>query len=382
MAFSAPLAERDVSAELLACAAAVAERCAELGAASDRDAFPAQEFALLAEAGLLVAPLPPELGGLGLGSAPGSTALLLDLLRRIGRGSLPVGRIYEGHVNALLLILRYGTSAQIEAYAADVREHGHIFGVWNTDAEQGVTITPVAENRYRLAGTKNFCSGANRVTRPFVNGKLPDGRWQMCVVPMEQVSTVQDPSWWQAEGMRGSVSYRTNFDGVEVDQHALVGAPGDYTTEPMFSGGAIRFAAVQLGGAEALFDAMRTFLRGGGRTEDPFQRVRAGEASIALESAIGLLERAAQLADRSDAPSAQVVAYAHLARSSVERVCLEVLQLVDRSVGARGLLRPHPMERIGRDLRLYLRQPAVDAVLVQLGKHVLEDPKPFYALWD
>ena len=54
----------------------------------------------------------------------------------------------------------------------------------------------------------------------------------------------------------------------------------------------------------------------------------------------------------------QLVAYANMARTAIEQICIDVMQLCQRSVGTRGLLPPNPMERIIRDLTIYLRQPA------------------------
>jgi len=88
--------------ELLARAHAVAERCAANASAIDHEgAFPTEEFGWLADAGLLAAPLGREWGRLGLGIEPARTLPTLLLLRAIGRGNLAVGRLYEGHVNAL-----------------------------------------------------------------------------------------------------------------------------------------------------------------------------------------------------------------------------------------------------------------------------------------
>jgi alkylation response protein AidB-like acyl-CoA dehydrogenase len=368
---------------LIARAAAVAEQCAALAPASDHEgAFPVAEFQLLAAAGLLAAPLAPALGGQGLGSTPGSVGRMLQVLKQIGRGSLPVGRLYEGHVNGLLLVQLYGSPTQQAVYAADVRDHDRIFGVWNTDGPGGVRITPVGNGRFRLDGAKIFCSGAGHVLRPFVNGALPDGAWQMCVVPMERVHTPIDPAWWQAEGMRASASYAVDFTGVELGSDALIGAPGDYAREPHFNGGAVRFAAVQLGGAEALFDATRRYLQALDRTGDPFQQARLGEMAIAVRSGDLWLQAAAAVAERSDLPTATVVAHANMVRTAIASICEQVLSLADRCVGARGLLRPHPVERIGRDLRLYLRQPAPDAVLANVGRFALERRTPAWGLWE
>ena len=82
----------------------------------------------MAAAGLLAAPLPPDCGGNGLGTSPGTTLPLLDVLRRVGYGNLSLGRLYEGHVNALQLVHAYGTAEQLHKVAAGVQE-GRMFGV-------------------------------------------------------------------------------------------------------------------------------------------------------------------------------------------------------------------------------------------------------------
>ena len=118
----------------------------------------------MAAAGLLTAPLSQRLGGLGLGFETGQTDELLMLLQEIGRGNLVVGRIYEGHVNALQLIQTFGTSEQIKAYAGDARQQ-MIFGVWNAEAQDGVKIIPLDNGKYRLEGSKTFCTGCGYVER-------------------------------------------------------------------------------------------------------------------------------------------------------------------------------------------------------------------------
>ena len=205
-------------------------------------------------------------------------------------------------------------------------------------------------------------------------GALPGGGWQITLVPMDEVATTIDRAVWRPLGMRASASYLTDFTGVQLGPEALIGSPGAYHRQPWFSGGAIRFAAVQLGGAAALLDAARAELRALGRVDDPFQRARAGECATLLEGAQQWLRGAATLlaatpaafrADPAPAPevSARVVAHANLTRTAITDACVRVIDLVERSVGMRGLLQPHPIERLGRDLTLYLRQPAPDAAL-------------------
>ena len=175
----------------------IAQYCASHASSIDRHgAFPVEEFKLIAEAELLTVPLMPQWGGLGLGVNSSLMNEVLLLLRLMGWGNLAVGRIFEGHVNALQLIQTFGSKEQIDRYAEDVCDRHKIFGVWNAEANDGVHIVPLDNGQYTLEGSKTFCSGAGYVERPFVNGRLGQD-WQMCVVPMDQVSTQSDLSGWQ-----------------------------------------------------------------------------------------------------------------------------------------------------------------------------------------
>jgi alkylation response protein AidB-like acyl-CoA dehydrogenase len=369
--------------EILCQALEVSKFCSTNAATIDHHGMlPVQEFEHLRRAGLMAAPLRQELGGAGLGIEAGVTHTLLRLLKQIGWGNLAVGRIYEGHVNGLQLVQTFGTQEQIEQYASDARDRHKVFGVWNAEAADGVRLIPLAGGRYRLEGSKTFCSGVGCVDRPFVNGALPDGRWQMCVVPLDEVVTCTDTTWWQPSGMKATASYKVDFSGVELDARSLIGEPDDYHRQPWLSGGAIRFAAVQFGGAEALFDATRKYLQDLKRTADPYQEMRLGQMAIALESGNlwlqGAADHLAQYSpmfggspDEMQPEADRLITYANMMRTAIEQICMDMIQLCERSVGTRGLLPPHPMERIIRDLTLYLRQPNFDAVLADVGKYAL-----------
>jgi hypothetical protein len=57
------------------------------------------------------------------------------------------------------------------------------------------------------------------------------------------------------------------------------------------------------------------------------------------------------------------------------------MELATRGIGVQALLRPHPFERILRDLTTYLRQPAPDAALAAAGKYVLGTAGALHTLW-
>ncbi len=353
--------------------------------ATDADGdFPEDAFRGLASAGLLRITLP----GQPLDQTETNTADLLQLLKRIGAANLAVGRVYEGHINALQLIQLYATPAQQERWFADADADCQLFSVWNTQADNGIRIHALGNGRYRLEGAKTFCSGAGWVSRPLITGDLMGAEqsgWQMAVVPTETVQKLaEDRRFWQPLGMRASASFRLDFTGVELTEADLLGQPNDYYRQPYFSGGAIRFAAVQLGGAEALFDATRQYLSELNRTNDVFQQTRLAEMAYLIESGNQWINAAGAKTDqwiRNGADAAQIVAYANMTRTAIEEICLRVMPLAEKSVGARGLMRPLPFERIHRDLTFYLRQPAPDATLTDIGRYALTHTDDAHDLW-
>ncbi|MER2263615.1 acyl-CoA dehydrogenase family protein [Methylobacterium oxalidis] len=347
--------------------AALAESRAE--AQDHDDGFPSEDVSDLARLGLLAAPVPGSDGGVGLGEEPGAVKLA-DVLRLVGYGSLALGRLYEGHVNALQLIARYGDASQRARLFADARD-GHLFGVWNTEPLDGGLSLENGAGGLILRGVKTFASGAGFVTRALVTGRRPGQREPlMLVVPLE-VGSRADLSAWRAHGMRASATGTLDFSGIDLADDAVLGGPDDYHRQPTFSGGAWRFAAVQLGGIEAVFDAWRGHLARLGRGADPHQLARLGEGAIAVECARLWVGRAARSVTEEVLPPDRIVAYVNLARLAVEQAGLSVLQLAQRSVGLQGFLRGHPLERLSRDLATYLRQPAPDRALTTAAVEIL-----------
>lgn len=364
---------------------AIAERTRAQMDQGDPGTFPADAFRLLAGDGLLTLPLHPDLGGQGLGLLPGSTGALLDLLAILGWGDLSVARLYEGHVDALLLVQRLGTPEQARRAAADA-SRGLIFGVWNTEGPDGLRLTGV-DGPLRLLGGKTFASGAGSIERPLVTARDDVGGWQLIQLEMERVPARIIPGSWNTFGMRASRSFAIDLGGTPIEPRQCIGADGDYYRQPWFSGGAIRFCAAQLGGAAALLDLARAELQARNRDGDPLQQSRIGTIASQLSAGFALLGRTASQADRSrfaggscDDDDAFLAAVG-LTRSAVERICLETLEAVERSLGAGSLLATHPAGRIAADLRLYLRQPAPDAALLAAAGFLLSTPRPFMQLW-
>ena len=327
--------------------------------------FPQAAFALLREAGAMTAPLPVHLGGGGLGTEPGGARPLLAVLRRIGQGSLAVGRLYEGHVNAIKLIALYGTPAQLRSAAEDARA-GHLFGIWVTAGAVPLLLRR-STDAWRLEGEKRFASGALHVTRPLVTATCPDGHERMVVVPLGANRSARD-TLGGLHGMRAACTGSCDFSGMAVGEDALVGGAGDYLRQPEFSGGAWRGVAVALGGIDRLVDLLRQQLRARERDASPHQRVRIGEALIAREAAAMWATRAADAAECGTLAAGDVMGVVGLARIAAEHAALDVIRLVQRGLGLGGFLSDNPAERIMRDLATYLRQPAPDETLTEAAE--------------
>ncbi|HEY4250809.1 MAG TPA: acyl-CoA dehydrogenase family protein [Roseomonas sp.] len=331
-------------------------------AATDRDGgFPADGIATLHRLGILAAP-PPDRG-----AEP-----LAMILRLLGRANLSLGRLFEGHVNALRLIRTYGHADQYRRCAEDARD-GCLFAVWNTDDREA----PLRLRDGMLRGRKVLCSGAGHVARALVTARdAPDAAPQMLLLPLSPGERA-DTTGWDALGMRGSISGSVDFSGLPIEGHHI-GGPGDYERQPEFTAGAWRFAAVQCGGIEALLGALRAHHRRTGRGGDPHQAARLGQAAIAAETARLWVEAAAR---RAGEGAADAASYTNLARTAVERAALDMLELAQRSIGLAGFMAGHPLERVSRDLMTYLRQPAPDAALVAAAAHVLAAPGAAGDVW-
>ena len=359
-----PASSADATAHL---AAAIPDMQARAAALDREERFPDDDIAVLRDLGLLAAPLPRHLGGQGAGTEPAGADLLFGLLRTIGRGNMAVGRVFEAHVNALKLIMEYGSPKQAEAAAADAHA-GRLFGVWVTDTPGRV----LAWDGGMLRGSKGPCSGAGHLPRALVTVATPGGT-RMAVVHLgsgEQVRHTQG----MLQGMRASVNGWVAFDGMPLAEDAIIGQPGDYLREPQLSTGAWRTMAVTLGGLESLVAATGEQLRRKGHDGDALQQNRYGEMLIAQETAGLWTQAAARCAEAGTQPVADQVAYVNLARIAVEHACLDAMRLAQRSIGFGAFLTANPMERLLRDLSVYLRQPAPDAVLTEAAQHRLRQP--------
>jgi alkylation response protein AidB-like acyl-CoA dehydrogenase len=307
--------------------------------------------------GLAMSPFPEEFGGAGLSSA-GLHAELCTILRLLGSADLSVARLFEGHVNAVSLVARYGSQEQMRGLADRIAKGG-LSAVWGADDAEGLQI--VGSGVQTLQGRKILASGAGFVTDPVVTAKADDGQ-VMCLLHLTMREPV-DLSGWTAQGMRSTATGAIDLTGTELSSANIIGAAGDFMRQPHFSGGAWRFCAAHLGATERLVDLFRDHLVARSRGEDPYQLQRLALCVASAKTARYWIEEAARRLCVDELDAGSVVAFANLTRIVTERAALDVMENVQRGVGLVSFIRPNPIERISRDLATYLRQPVPDMAM-------------------
>ncbi len=350
---------------MTAASPALAEALAGIAAGAARldavPAFPAAAFRALGQAGALAADLP----------YPAELALV----RAVAGADGSVGRILDGHLNAVERLRMLGPAADAGADSdADVASDlaliaaGDLWlGLWGADPVDGegepasLTGEPGA---WRLSGVKVFCSGAGGVHRAAVVVRGPDGggpRW-LAYVDLAAGAAV-DRGWFRGGGMRASESHRVVFADARVI--AVLGAPGELAREPWFSRDAIRTAASWAGMADT---AVAGALAGLGARPDPgdLEGLAVGRM-LAARGTIDLwLGHAARL-DEAVPPGLSVDL-----REAVARAAATILDEAARACGSRPFATGTPLDRARRDLELLLLQHRLDPLLARRGRSVLE----------
>jgi alkylation response protein AidB-like acyl-CoA dehydrogenase len=158
-------------------------------------------------------------------------------------------------------------------------------------------------------------------------------------------------------GWRNQPTAMVHFDNVRVPETQRLGDEGQGFRIAMrgLDGGRVNIAACALGGANAAFDAARTYLterRQFGHTLSEFQALRFHLADMAteLEAARLMVRQGAAALDAGAPDATRLCAMAkRFATDAAFDVANQALQLH----GGYGYLKDYPLERIVRDLRVH-----------------------------
>ncbi|GAA3613658.1 acyl-CoA dehydrogenase family protein [Nonomuraea rosea] len=384
--------------ELLHRAGQIARTCAERADHYDRTAqFPADDFDDLFAAGLNAPTVPREHGGLGLGPLSRDTLTLWLVTKELAKADLSLGRCWEGHANALVLVDALASAEQKRRWFDGVVSRGEKWVGWSGEPQApkpgekrrfGTSVVR-DDGAWVVTGSKVFATSATGAQwaillvdteGPGGARHAPDGRDSLLMLAcdLSDPSVSVDDSWWDPIGMRATVSHLVRFDGTRLPDANVIGAPGAYLREGWQTAFIPHYAASFLGAAEAAYEYALKYVIRQDKVADPYVQHRVGSMAVDVESAYLWLRHVATLWDTGNREEARLAG--SRARHVVEHLALRTVDNCVRVCGARSLIRPSPVERILRDLTFYVRHDNDDQVLATIGRALLgqEHDASFY----
>jgi len=370
-------ANTDVGARLVATAEQLSEGLAARAAEHDRDGtYPFEAIDALKAAGYFAAPVPVELGGLGVSSAHD----LVVASSRLARGDASVAIGVSMHLLAVLNMERRrqvavaaGQERRARGFAASldqIARDGVVLAAAISEPGQDLTrpgtVATRTESGWRIDGRKMFCTMSPAATDLYVSVTYADDkgveRYAYAMVPTDAPGVVVHDDW-DALGMRASGSNSVSLDGVELPASGVrggfrAGQALPYMERNLVAG--LFHAAASLGIAES---ADRIARRGiAGRINgDARPRTQVADNAVDLAAARGVLSRAAALIDdhraanpASDGSETELGALFAEAQAAKAFIGEAAARIVDRALalsGGAGYVNGSALARAYRDVK-------------------------------
>jgi alkylation response protein AidB-like acyl-CoA dehydrogenase len=367
----------DPGARLVAIAEDLSEQFADRASEHDRDGtYPFEAIDSLRAAGYFAAPVPVELGGLGVSSAHD----LVVASSRLARGDASVAIGVNMH---LVAVLNMGRRRQVAVAAGAERRARGFTSSLEWIARDGVvlaaaisergqdltrpgTIATRTESGWRIDGRKMFCTMSPAATDLYVAVTYADGeggeRYAYAMVPTDAPGVVVNDDW-DALGMRASGSNSISLEGVELPEAGVrggfpAGDPLPYMERNLVAG--LFHAAASLGIAESADRVARQGIAGR-INGDARPRMQVADNAVDLAASRGVLSRAAMLIDEhhaaspaSDGSAEQLAALFAEAQAAKAFVNEAAARIVDRALalsGGAGYAGGSPLARAYRDVK-------------------------------
>jgi len=364
-------------ARLVAIAEQLCEGFAARAAEHDRDgSYPFEAIDALKAAGYFAAPVPVELGGLGVSSAHD----LVVASSRLARGDASVAIGVNMHLVAVLnmerrrqVALAAGQDRRARGFASSLEQiagNGVVLAAAISERGQNLTqpstVATRTESGWRIDGRKMFCTMSPAATDLYVSVTYADGegveRYAYAMVPIDAPGVVVHDDW-DALGMRASGSNSVSLEGVELPESGVRGGfrAGDalpYMERNLVAG--LFHAAASLGIAESADQVARRGIAGR-INGDARPRMQVADSAVDLAAARGVLSRAAALIDAhraanpaSDGSAEQLGALFAEAQAAKAFVGEAAARVVDRALalsGGAGYVNGSALARAYRDVK-------------------------------
>jgi L-evernosamine nitrososynthase len=370
-------AHTDAGARLVTIAEELSEGLAARAAEHDRDGtYPFEAIDALRAAGYFAAPVPVELGGLGV-SSPHD---LVVASSRLARGDASVAIGVNMHLVAVLNMERRrqvaigaGAERRARGFASSLEQIAHDGVVLaaaisepGQDLTRPGTLAIRTESGWRIDGRKMFCTMSPAATDLYVAVTYADGdgteRYAYAMVPTDSPGVVVHDDW-DALGMRASGSNSISLQGVDLPESGVrggfrAGDPLPYMERNLVAG--LFHAAASLGIAESA-DAIARRGVAGRINGDARPRMQVADNAVDLAAARGVLSRAAALIDdhraahpASDGSAEELGALFAEGQAAKAFVNEAAARIVDRALalsGGAGYVNGSALARAYRDVK-------------------------------
>ena len=366
--------------------------------AAERDrcgAVPRAEIAEFGNLGLPAITVPVEDGGDGLGPRT-----LAEVVRIIAAADPALAQIPQGHYLAVDILRLLGTPPQRARIMPAVVKGARIAPVL---AERGGHHAQDLRTRlindgprWRVDGTKYYCTGAITAHWLAVSALDPDGRLVLAFVERDTPGVTIDEDW-AAMGQRSTVSGTTTLDGVTIDDSLVVPYWSAFEKPQLLGARAqLVHAAIEAGIAEGALADAGEFVRTRSRpffeavryghlnaaSDDPHTLLRFGQLATKVRAAVELLRWAAGELDDIGLEVSDTDAAAHgsiaMAQSKAfaSEVAVDVASQMFALTGTSGTDRRHALDRHWRNARTHSVHDPVDWKYHHIGAWELAHVAP------
>ncbi len=365
--------------ELLTTIDGFAEAFASVAALHDREeSFPAENFELLRQSGLLALTAPTAEGGEGLWSGERFTTYY-KLLQHLARFDANTSQLLQVHSHALGMLCWSATDAQMEKHVRPIIAAGQVLASVGSESKPKTAgdglytqeLKPHPDGGWVLDCEKHFASVAAGADHLLIWLAVPgeesyEQRTVSVLVPAEapEVTLVDE---WDVMGMRATVSWGVVIRGLRIPDDAIFGAPGHWVTtdKRTFTLG---FAANHVGQAEGILDFCVGWLRERAHLQaSDMMMYRIGDLSSKIRAAQSAVYHAGALWDAgtdTDAAEFAGVQALHVAKHAL----LETAQQAFDICGARAVFRSLPLEQAYRDARVFTLHTRDEHLTATLGR--------------
>ena len=370
-------ARTTAGARLVAIAEELSQELAARAAEHDRDGtYPFEAIDALKTAGYFAAPVPAELGGLGVSSAHD----LVVASSRLARGDASVAIGVNMHLVAVhnmerrrQIAVASGAERRARGFASSLKQIAHdgivlaaAISERGQDLTRPGTVATRTESGWRIDGRKTFCTMSPAATNLYVAVTYADGdgdeRYAYAMVRIDAPGVVVHDDW-DALGMRASGSNSISLEGVELPESDVrggfrAGDPLPYIERNLAAG--LFHAAAALGIAESA-DAIARRGIAGRINGDARRRMQVADNAVDLAASRGVLSRAAGLIDEhraanpaSDGSAEQLgalFAEAQAAKAFVNEAAARTVERALALSGGAGYVNGSPLARAYRDVK-------------------------------